>query len=109
MALAYRRLRLGRSWRWRWRWRGVVAKGREEQLRAEVVPLADLEELALLHDQSNGLLLRQPRWHVFFLWDRLLVCRQRCPRHMLRRADTCVVLEVEVVVVLLATGRGHPF
>jgi hypothetical protein len=50
MALAYRRLRLGRSWRWRWRWRGAVAKGREEQLRAEVVPLADLEELALLHD-----------------------------------------------------------
>jgi hypothetical protein len=70
VALAYRRLGLGQ----RWRWRSAVAKGREEQLCAEVVPLADLEELALLHDQSNGLLLRQPRWHVFFLWDRLLVC-----------------------------------
>jgi hypothetical protein len=48
---------------------GMVAGRRGVQLHAEAIPLAELEELALLH----YLLLQQAQWHVLLHWDRLLL------------------------------------
>jgi hypothetical protein len=78
-------------------------------LHAEAIPLAELEELALLHGQSDGLLLRQARWHVLLHGDRLLLGllflrRQWCSRQMLLRADGRVI----VVLVVAEEARAVP-
>jgi hypothetical protein len=55
------------------------------QLHAEDVSLAELDDLALLHGQSDDLLLRQSQWPVLFHRDLhlLFLRRQQCPCRVL--------------------------
>jgi hypothetical protein len=91
----------------------VGRRGRRTSRRAvarrghPTIPLAELEELAPLHGQSDDLLLRQARWHVLLHRDRLLLdilFLRRYPRHVLRRADGRIVV---VVVVTVSAKAGH--